>query len=103
MRKRIHIKKSVVVVLSLIIGLLISLFVTMLLFKITDFGITIASFGATIFMALSRDNLKKKKIYVIPSEMIELNLNLEDANINPDCKSITIDVIPRPEVLIEED
>ncbi len=46
---------------------------------------------------------KRKKIYVIPSEMIELNLNLEDANIIPDCKSITIEVIPRPEVLIEED
>lgn len=46
---------------------------------------------------------KKKKIYVIPSEMIELNLNLKDANIIPDCKSITIEVIPRPEVLIEED
>ena len=46
---------------------------------------------------------KRKKIYVIPSEMIELNINLEDANINPDCKSITIEVIPRPEVLIEED
>ena len=46
---------------------------------------------------------KRKKIYVIPSEMIELNINLEEANINPDCKSITIEVIPRPEVLIEED
>lgn len=46
---------------------------------------------------------KKKKTYVIPSEMIELNLNLEEANINPECKSITIEVIPRPEVLIEED
>ncbi|MFX0048090.1 MAG: NAD(P)/FAD-dependent oxidoreductase [Candidatus Hermodarchaeota archaeon] len=46
---------------------------------------------------------KKKKIYVIPSEMIELSLNLREANINPDCKSITVEVIPRPEVLIEED
>jgi len=45
----------------------------------------------------------KKKIYVIPSEMIELNLNLEEANVNPKSKSITIEVIPRPEVLIEED
>ncbi len=45
----------------------------------------------------------RKKIYVIPSEMVELNLNLEEANINPDCKTITIEVIPRPEVLIEED
>ncbi len=46
---------------------------------------------------------KKNKIYVIPSEMLELNINLEESGINPDCKSITIDVIPRPEVLIEED
>jgi len=45
---------------------------------------------------------KRKKIYVIPSEMIELNLNLGETNINPACKSITIEVIPRPEVLIEE-
>jgi len=45
----------------------------------------------------------RKKIYVIPSEMIELNLNLEEANVNPNSKSITIEVIPRPEVLIEED
>jgi NADPH-dependent 2,4-dienoyl-CoA reductase/sulfur reductase-like enzyme len=46
---------------------------------------------------------KRKKIYVIPSEMLELNINLEESGISPDCKSITIDVIPRPEVLIEED
>lgn len=46
---------------------------------------------------------KRKKIYVIPSEMLELNITLEESGINPDCKSITIDVIPRPEVLIEED
>jgi NADPH-dependent 2,4-dienoyl-CoA reductase/sulfur reductase-like enzyme len=43
----------------------------------------------------------KKKVYVIPSEMIELNINVE--NINPNCKQIKIEVIPRPEVLIEED
>jgi len=46
---------------------------------------------------------KRKKIYVIPSEMLELKINLEESGINPDCKSITIEVIPRPEVLIEED
>ncbi|MHA1240415.1 MAG: FAD-dependent oxidoreductase, partial [Promethearchaeota archaeon] len=45
----------------------------------------------------------KKKIYVIPSEMIELNLNLEEVNVNLKSKSITIEVVPRPEVLIEED
>jgi len=46
---------------------------------------------------------KRKKIYVIPSEMLELNINLEESGIKADCKSITIDVIPQPEVLIEED
>jgi len=46
---------------------------------------------------------KRKKIYVIPSEMIELNLNLKEINVNLKSKSITIDVIPRPEVLIEEE
>ena len=46
---------------------------------------------------------KKKKIYVIPSEMIELNLNMEEIGINPECKRIEIEVIPRPEVLIDED
>lgn len=46
---------------------------------------------------------KKKKVYVIPSEMIELNLNLEEMNINPECKQINVEVIPRPEVLLEEE
>lgn len=46
---------------------------------------------------------KRKKIYVIPSEMLELKINLEESGIKPDCKSITVDVIPRPEVLIEEE
>lgn len=46
---------------------------------------------------------KKKRRHVIPSEMLELKINLEKSGINPDCKSITIEVIPRPEVLIEED
>jgi len=46
---------------------------------------------------------KRKKIYVIPSEMIELNINLEENGISPECKSIMVEVIPRPEVLIEED
>ncbi len=46
---------------------------------------------------------KRKKIYVIPSEMVELNVNLEKNGIDSKCKSITIEVIPRPEVLIEEE
>ncbi|MHA1489937.1 MAG: NAD(P)/FAD-dependent oxidoreductase [Promethearchaeota archaeon] len=46
---------------------------------------------------------KRKKIHVIPSEMIELTINLEKNNINPACGQIEIEVINRPEVLIEED
>ena len=46
---------------------------------------------------------KRKRRYVIPSEMIELKLNLNELQINPDCESLEIEVIPRPEVLIEED
>jgi thioredoxin reductase len=46
---------------------------------------------------------KKNKIYVIPSEMVELSLNLEELGMDPDNKQLKIDVVPRPEVLIEED
>ncbi len=46
---------------------------------------------------------KRKKAYVIPSEMIELKLVLADFDINPSCNKIVVEVIPRPEVLIEED
>ncbi len=46
---------------------------------------------------------KRKKIHVIPSEMIELNINLEKININPSCGKLVIEVIDRPEVLIDED
>ena len=46
---------------------------------------------------------KRKKMYVIPSEMVELKVNLEKNGIDSKCKSITIEVIPRPEVLIEEE
>jgi len=46
---------------------------------------------------------KRKKMYIIPSEMVELNVNLEKNSIDSKCKSITIEVIPRPEVLIEEE
>lgn len=46
---------------------------------------------------------KKKRRYVIPSEMLELKLNLSELKIEPNCKEIIVEVIPRPEVLIEED
>jgi hypothetical protein len=35
--------------------------------------------------------------------MLELELNLKEINDNLDYKTITVEVIPRPEVLIEED
>jgi thioredoxin reductase len=46
---------------------------------------------------------KRKKVYVIPSEMIELDLNLKEIGVESTIKEIRIEVIPRPEVLIEED
>jgi len=46
---------------------------------------------------------KRKRRYVIPSEMIELKLNLNELKIDPNCKNILVEVVPRPEVLIEED
>ena len=44
---------------------------------------------------------KRKKRYVIPSEMIELNLNLTEIGITNDTKTLQIEVIPQPEVLID--
>jgi thioredoxin reductase len=46
---------------------------------------------------------KKKRRYVIPSEMLEINLNLNENKIASNTKSIEIEVIPRPEALIEDD
>jgi thioredoxin reductase len=46
---------------------------------------------------------KKKRRYVIPSEMLEMKLNLSELNVTPKTKTIEIEVIPRPEALIEED
>ena len=44
---------------------------------------------------------KRKRRYVIPSEMIEIKLNLKELEISDDCKSIEIEIIPQPEVLID--
>ncbi|MHA2182001.1 MAG: NAD(P)/FAD-dependent oxidoreductase, partial [Promethearchaeota archaeon] len=46
---------------------------------------------------------KRKRKYVIPSEMVELKLNLNEFQLESDCKSLRVEVIPRPEVMIEED
>lgn len=45
----------------------------------------------------------KKKLYVIPSEMNEIKLNLQESNVNLACDRLEIEVITQPEVLIEED
>jgi thioredoxin reductase len=46
---------------------------------------------------------KRKKVYVIPSEMIELKINFEELDKKVESDSLIVEVIPRPEVLIEED
>ncbi len=46
---------------------------------------------------------KRKRRYVIPSEMLEIKLSLNELKIDPKCNNIEVEVIPRPEVLIEED
>jgi len=46
---------------------------------------------------------KKNKVYVIPSEMVEIKLNLEENKLDSGCQHLIIDVVPRPEVLIEEE
>ena len=45
---------------------------------------------------------KKKKVYVIPSEMVEIELESKELTLDS-LKTIKIEIIPRPEVLIEED
>ena len=44
---------------------------------------------------------KRKRRYVIPSEMIEIKLNLEELEIPQECKSLEVEIIPQPEVLID--
>ena len=46
---------------------------------------------------------KRKRRYVIPSEMIELKLNLSELKIDLNIDRIEVEVIPRPEVLIEDE
>ena len=46
---------------------------------------------------------KRNKVYVIPSEMVELKIKFEELGLDPGCQNIIVDVVPRPEVLIEED
>ncbi len=46
---------------------------------------------------------KRRKRYVIPSEMVELKLDMEKLEIGSKCKQLIIDVIPRPEPLIDRE
>jgi hypothetical protein len=46
---------------------------------------------------------KRKRRYVIPSEMLEIKLNLSELKIDLDIDNLEVEVIPRPEVLIEDD
>jgi len=45
---------------------------------------------------------KKKKVYVIPSEMVEIEMESKELSLDS-LKTIKIEIVPRPEVLIEED
>ena len=71
-KKKLKIKKPVIVSLAVVLGIAIMIFITMLLFNVTDYGITIASFGATIFMIISKGKFSKRKIfgsYIIATAM----------------------------------
>jgi thioredoxin reductase len=50
----------------------------------------------------NRVRYKRRKRYVIPSEMVELELDMESLELDSTCDHLTIDVIPRPEPLIDE-
>jgi hypothetical protein len=61
--KKLKVKKPVAVSLSLVLGMVILIFITMLLFNVSDYGITIASFGATIFMVLSKKKISHRIVF----------------------------------------
>jgi thioredoxin reductase len=46
---------------------------------------------------------KRNKVFVIPSEMVELKIKFDELGLDPGCQNIIVDVVPRPEVFIEED
>lgn len=50
----------------------------------------------------NRVRYKRRKRYVIPSEMVELKIDIESLEIDSTCRNLTVDVIPRPEPLIDE-
>ncbi|MFX1393122.1 MAG: NAD(P)/FAD-dependent oxidoreductase [Promethearchaeota archaeon] len=46
---------------------------------------------------------KRNRVYVIPSEMIELKIKFNEHGLDTGCQHLIIDVVPRPEVLIEDE
>ncbi|MEM3374068.1 MAG: HPP family protein [Candidatus Woesearchaeota archaeon] len=62
-KQKLQINKTIAIALPLIFGLALIIFLTMLIFNVTDYGITIASFGASIFMILSHKSINKKMLY----------------------------------------
>ena len=49
--------------LILAFGFILTFFVTVLLFNVTDYGITIAAFAASIFMIITKKRVSHKKIF----------------------------------------
>ena len=56
-------KKELRLVLLVGLCILITILVTMILFNVSDYGITVASYGATVFMLFSKKSISKKKIF----------------------------------------
>ncbi|MFX0135414.1 MAG: NAD(P)/FAD-dependent oxidoreductase [Candidatus Hodarchaeota archaeon] len=46
---------------------------------------------------------KRNKVYVIPSEMVDLKIKFNEYGLDAGCQNLIVDVVPRPEVLIEEE
>lgn len=63
LNKKINLNKKIAFILPLIFTLSIIILITILIFNVTDYGITIASLAATIFMILSNKSIKKRVIY----------------------------------------
>lgn len=51
----------------------------------------------------NRVRYKRRKRYVIPSEMIELNVDMKSLEIDTSCRELTVEVIPRKEPLIDKE
>ncbi|MEM4397567.1 MAG: HPP family protein [Candidatus Woesearchaeota archaeon] len=63
LKEKKRINKKIAILIPLIFSIAIIVFLTMLIFNVTDYGITIASLGASIFMILSNKKINKKVIF----------------------------------------